>query len=85
MQSTHVNVRIGGALKEHLNHQISGIGLYENASEYVRDLIRRDMVARHEAWDWLRQELEPALKADKKSYKKVTAAEVIARNRKSKK
>ena len=43
MASTNVNVRLSGKLMEHLEKQISDDGLFENASEYVRDLIRHDL------------------------------------------
>ena len=38
----NLNVRVGGALKDHVTARISDTGDYDNASEYVRDLIRRD-------------------------------------------
>lgn len=37
-----LNVRVGGELGEHVAWNIGDNGLYENVSEYVRDLIRRD-------------------------------------------
>ncbi len=39
-----LNVRVGGALKDHIVESIGENGLYDNASEYVRDLIRRDRI-----------------------------------------
>mgnify|MGYP005801835597 CR=1 FL=1 len=38
-----INIRVSGELAEHVNKQISNKGLYENASEYIRDLIRNDL------------------------------------------
>ena len=61
MASENVNVRVTGELRAHLQRQVGTHGLYENASEYIRDLIRRDLKSRNEAWEWLRKEL-----ADKK-------------------
>lgn len=37
-----LNVRVGGELGEHVAWNVGDNGLYENVSEYVRDLIRRD-------------------------------------------
>jgi len=84
MASENVNVRVTGDLRNHLQQQIGLFGLYENASEYIRDLIRRDLKDRKAAWEWLRQELEPGLRADESQFIKVTAADVIKRNSKPK-
>jgi Arc/MetJ-type ribon-helix-helix transcriptional regulator len=84
MASENVNVRVTGDLRNHLKQQIGQYGLYENASEYIRDLIRRDLKDRRAAWDWLRQELEPGLRAHEQQFIHVTADEVIKRNTKSK-
>lgn len=80
MVSENVNVRISGELRAHLEQQIGERGLYENASEYIRDLIRRDVKGKQEAWQWLRDELEPAMRADRAEYLEVSAEDVIARN-----
>ncbi|MBF0263846.1 MAG: transcriptional regulator [Gammaproteobacteria bacterium] len=82
MASDNVNVRITGELRKHLLQQTGDHGLYENSSEYIRDLIRKDITSRKEAWNWLRNELEPALYADESEYQQVSAADVIARNKK---
>ncbi len=84
MASDNVNVRVTGELRSHLQQQVGLYGLYENASEYIRDLIRRDLKSRNEAWEWLRKELEPALRANESEYVEVKAKDVIARNKKRK-
>ena len=81
MASENVNIRITGELKKHLLQQTGTHGLYENSSEYIRALIRQDLQSRQEARDWLRQELEPALRASQDDYHVVTAADVISRNK----
>lgn len=81
MATENVNVRVTGKLRTHLQQQIGVHGLYENASEYMRALIRRDLKGRQEAWKWLSKELEPALRADESAYVEVTVDEVIARNK----
>ncbi|MCA9422192.1 MAG: hypothetical protein KC592_14310 [Nitrospira sp.] len=84
MGSENVNVRVTGDLRTHLQQQIGQYGLYENASEYIRDLIRRDLKDRKTAWEWLRQELEPGLRTDENNFIRVTSDDVIRRNTKSK-
>ncbi len=84
MGSENVNVRVTGDLRTHLQQQIGQYGLYENASEYIRDLIRRDLKDRKTAWEWLRQELEPGLRTDENQFIRVTSDDVIRRNTKSK-
>lgn len=81
MASENINVRVRGELKTHLRQQIGAQGLYENASEYIRALIRNDLKSRTESWDWLKAELEPALRAGEDDYIKVTATNVINRNK----
>lgn len=80
MASENVNVRVTGDLRNHLQQQIGPHGLYENASEYIRDLIRHDLKDRREGWEWLRKELAPASRATTDEYFHVTADDVIARN-----
>lgn len=56
--SMNLNVRISGALKDHVTLSVSE-GDYENVSEYVRDLIRKDKREREEeAFAALKAELE---------------------------
>jgi Arc/MetJ-type ribon-helix-helix transcriptional regulator len=56
-------------------------GAYENVSEYMRDLIRRDMERKEQqAFDRLKAELAHAFAAAETSYRPLTAADVIARN-----
>ncbi len=80
MASANINVRIKGELQLHLQQQVGEHGLYENASEYVRALIRNDLKSRRDSWGWLKNELEPAMRADESAFIAVTAADVIQRN-----
>lgn len=84
MVSENINVRVTGELRNHLLQQLSPAGLYENASEYVRDLIRRDLKTQEESWKWLGRHLEPGLQADASEFVRVSARDVIARNKKKK-
>ncbi len=81
MVSENINVRVTGELKNHLNQQIGDLGLYDNASEYIRSLIRKDLKSKSEAWEWLQKKLEAGLRADEDDYIIVSADDVIARNK----
>lgn len=82
-RSTTMSVRLGGALSDYVSDKIGEEGSYESADEYFRDLIRRDK-ERDEAqtFDRLKAELTLAFAAPEESNNSLTAAEVIARNRK---
>lgn len=81
-RSTTMTVRVGGALSDFVAANVGEEGSYENVSEYIRDLIRRDKErAEAEAFARLKAELTHAFAASEDSYQPLTAAEVIARNR----
>ena len=59
-------------------------GAYENVSEYVRDLIRRDKEQREgEQFERLKAELTRAFAAPEESFKPLDADTVITRNRRT--
>ena len=77
-----MTVRLNETLSEFVAAKVGEQGDYENISEYVRDLIRRDKErAEQEAFNRLKAELTHAFAAPEESYRPLTAAEVIARNR----
>jgi antitoxin ParD1/3/4 len=81
-RTTTMTVRLGGALSDFVAATVSETGSYENVSEYIRDLIRRDKErAEQEAFDRLKAELTHAFAAPDSTYHSLTAAEVIARNK----
>ncbi len=81
-RTTTMTVRVGGALSDFVAANVGDEGSYENVSEYIRDLIRRDKErAEAEAFDRLKAELSHAFAAPDDSYQPLTSAEVIARNR----
>lgn len=81
-RTTTMTVRLSGALSDFVVANVGENGSYENISEYVRDLIRRDKErAEQEAFDRLKGELTRAFAAPEASFRPLTAAEVIARNR----
>ena len=76
-----LNVRVGGTLGEFVAANVGQDGAYENVSEYVRDLIRRDMArADAESFERLKAELTHAFAAPESAYRPLSADEVISRN-----
>ena len=64
-----VNVRVTGKLRRFIEGQTSSSGLYESASEYVRDQIRRDHQRQEERkWIWLMDQLRPGMEADESEF-----------------
>jgi antitoxin ParD1/3/4 len=58
-----VNVRVSGALKTYIEQAV-GDGDYENVSEYVRDLIRKDKARTEQAaFERVRAQLQAAFAA----------------------
>ena len=81
-RTTTMTVRISGTLSDFVAANVGENGSYENVSEYIRDLIRRDKErVEKEAFDRLKAELGRAFAAPDSSYEPLTAAKVIARNR----
>jgi Arc/MetJ-type ribon-helix-helix transcriptional regulator len=81
-KSLTLNVRVGGALGEFVAANVSEHGAYENVSEYVRDLIRRDKArVEAEAFERLKAELARAFAAPDDTYQPLDAETVIRRNR----
>lgn len=79
--TTTLTVRLSGALRDFVAQNVGTTGDYENVSEYLRDLIRRDKARKErELFERLRTELTHAFAAPEASYQTLTAAEVIARN-----
>ncbi|MDD3798444.1 MAG: addiction module antitoxin [Novosphingobium sp.] len=79
-----LNVRISGALGEFVAANVGDHGAYENVSEYVRDLIRRDKErSEAEQFQRLKAELTRAFAAPEDSYGALDAEAVIARNRRA--
>lgn len=79
---TKMTVRVSGALSDFIAANVGENGAYENVSEYIRDLIRRDKErAETAAFERLKAELAHAFAAPEATYAPLTAADVIARNR----
>ena len=80
-KSMTLNVRVGGALGDFVAANVGELGSYDNVSEYVRDLIRRDKErVEGERFALLQAELSAAFAAPEASYQPLDADSVIARN-----
>ena len=77
-----LNVRVNGSLGEFVAANVGDDGTYENVSEYVRDLIRKDKErAERLLFDRLKAELTAAFAAPDETYEDLALDDVIARNR----
>ncbi|MGE8134546.1 ribbon-helix-helix domain-containing protein [Novosphingobium subterraneum] len=84
-KSLNLNVRVSGALGEFVSANVGEEGSYENVSEYVRDLIRRDMErVEQEDFARLRAELHRAFATADTEYVSLSADDIIQRNRRAK-
>lgn len=71
-KETRLNVRVKGALADHVEHLVGPQGLYENQSEYLRDLIRQDMYQKDS--DALRREIQSSYtQLSKGEYREISA------------
>ena len=72
----NLNVRISGTLKEFVSHELK-YGSFENVSEYVRDLIRRDKAKSEQAaFEKLKAELQLAFSAPESDYIELSASDI---------
>lgn len=77
-----INVRFAGTLQNFIQERVEGCGLYNSASEYIRDLVRRDYEqTQADKWNRLRDELKAGLQADRSEFKALDAETVIRKAR----
>jgi len=82
-----VNVRFSGELQRFIQERTGDSGVYSSASEYIRDLVRRDYEREeNRKWLWLRHELKAGLEATESEYESLDIDGLIgeARSRRSK-
>jgi len=73
----NLNVRISGSLKNFVSDEIKQ-GSYENVSEYIRNLIRRDQAkVENKAFENLKAELKLAFSAPDTEYTELSIDDVI--------
>ena len=76
-----MTVRLNETLSGFVAANVGENGAYDNVSEYLRDLIRRDQErSQQQAFERLKAELALAYAAPDTAYRPLTADEVIARN-----
>lgn len=81
-RTTTMTVRVSGAMSDFVASNVGENGNYENISEYVRDLIRRDKErAEQEAFARLKAELTLAFAAPDEDYVPFDAIEIMNRAR----
>ena len=73
-----VNVRFSGVLRRFVEQRSGETGLYGSASEYIRDLVRRDF-EREESrrWEFLRDELRAGMEADRADFVSLDDKDII--------
>lgn len=80
-KSMTLNVRVSGSLSDFVSANIGDAGAYENVSEYVRDLIRRDKErVESERLALLKAELTAAFAVPESEYLSLDADAIFARN-----
>ncbi len=80
-RTTTMTVRLSGALSDFVAANVSETGSYENVSEYIRDLIRRDKErVELQAFERLKTELQHTFAAPEATYQALSATEITARN-----
>ena len=82
-----INVRFAGELQRFIQDRTGEAGLYGSASEYIRDLVRRDYEREEQRkWHSLRLELKAGAEAPESAFVPLDAdallAEAKARRRK---
>lgn len=81
-RATTLTVRLNEALSELVAAKVGEDGSDDNASEYVRDLIRRDKErVERERFEMLKAELQRAFAEPESSYQSLTVDDIISRNR----
>lgn len=81
MKTTTMTVRVSGALSDFVNANVGAQGAYENVSEYIRDLIRRDKErVEQQSFERLKAELQHAFAEPESSYVELNAEDIFQRN-----
>lgn len=82
MANPNVTLRVTGSLRAHIDDCTGPSGEYETPSEYLRDLIRRDMERKEqERWSRLKSALAEGLNTRESEYKELDKSEFKKRAR----
>lgn len=78
---TTMTVRMSGALSDFVASNVGEHGSFENVSEYLRDLVRKDKERKEQQdFERLKNELQLAFSVPDSTYESLTADDIIARN-----
>ncbi len=74
-----VNVRFAGELQRSIQSRVGVSGIFASASEYIRDLVRRDYEREEQRKAiWLRHELKPGVEATESAFMELDADSLIS-------
>lgn len=81
-KQTTMTVRMSGVLSDFVASNVGEHGSFENVSEYLRDLVRKDKERKEQLdFERLKNELQLAFSASDSTCSLLTADDIIARNR----
>jgi len=76
--SAAITILFPGELESFVQQRVGSSGLYDSASEYIRDLVRRDYEQEEQRrWNWMEEELTPGMMAAEAEFVPLDAASVI--------
>jgi antitoxin ParD1/3/4 len=79
IMSAAITVQFPGELESFVQQRVGSSGLYDSASEYIRDLVRRDYEQEdRRRWAMLENELAPGMKADESEFVLLDAESILA-------
>lgn len=74
-----MSIQFPGELEQFVEQRVHQSGLYDSASEYIRDLVRRDYdQEERRRWAWLGEELRGGMDAAEAEFVPLNAESVIA-------
>ena len=81
-KQTTMTVRMSGVLSDFVASNVGEHGSFENVSEYLRDLVRKDKERKEQLdFERLKNELQLAFSTPDPTYSLLTADDIISRNR----
>ena len=77
-KSINLNIRVSGALSDFVSSNVGENGSYENVSEYIRDLIRKDKDKVEQVeFERVKAELKLAFAAPDSEYEELSLVDII--------
>jgi antitoxin ParD1/3/4 len=77
--SAAITINFPGELESFVQQRVCSSGLYDSASEYIRDLVRRDYEQEdRRRWALLENELAPGMKADESEFVPLDAESILS-------